>query len=330
MERKKYKFFVISDIHGEYDAMINGLNEAGYNQDDPEHFLVCAGDAFDRGPNSISIYNFFRQLPPNRVAIVKGNHDGFFQEYLEKGMDGEFVLFNILHNGLGATIKSFVGRYQLENQEESSATTINELEWCKNSILARNRGLLDWIKNLPLWFETENTVIVHAGLDPKLSNWKDTTEDYCTWDIEDAHKLVPSLTKTIIFGHYHTKLVKAQAEDAKLMTTRMDCARKYRYNDIKFTSFGNEGEYAPVAIPESRKIAIDGCTNLTHKVNVLVFEDFLVEGEPQENEGHQDEVRVESEDTSILTASTFPDHNHNTDYWDLFNPAHNHIYYRTM
>ena len=32
-----------------------------------------------------------------------------FQQYLEEGMKHRHVLFNILHNGLGATIKSFTG-----------------------------------------------------------------------------------------------------------------------------------------------------------------------------------------------------------------------------
>ena len=118
------KYFIFSDVHGEYDALINALNEAGYNRNNHNHILVSLGDNFDRGSKSRDIFMFLR----NRNAIcVKGNHDLFLQEYLEKGMDGEFVLFNILHNGLEKTIKS-VG-----NLGDRAYINVQELE------LARRR-----------------------------------------------------------------------------------------------------------------------------------------------------------------------------------------------
>ena len=47
-----HKFFCISDIHSFYEPMIEALNNAGFNPENPEHILVVCGDVFDRGPNS--------------------------------------------------------------------------------------------------------------------------------------------------------------------------------------------------------------------------------------------------------------------------------------
>lgn len=275
--KKKYKFFVVSDIHGEYDALMRTLQEAGYNPDNEEHFFVAVGDSFDRGPRSRDIYRFFRDLPSQRSKFVKGNHDLMFQEYLEKGMDGEFVLFNILHNGLGATINSF-GCLDMENLGAS----ISILDDCHSYIQREYPGLKKFIKDMPLWFETDHVVFVHAGLNPELSNWRETDEHYALWDIADAHKKVPSCDKLIVFGHYHTDQVAEQAK-------REGDNKVYRLNSINsaFASisagrtnfsvrnYGNEDEFCAIYLPNARKIAIDGCTNLTHKVNVLVFEDTI-------------------------------------------------------
>lgn len=282
--KKKYKFFVVSDIHGEYDALMRTLQEAGYNPDNEEHFFVAVGDSFDRGPRSRDIYRFFRDLPSQRSKFVKGNHDLMFQEYLEKGMDGEFVLFNILHNGLGATINSF-GCLDMENLGAS----ISILDDCHSYIQREYPGLKKFIKDMPLWFETDHVVFVHAGLNPELSNWRETDEHYALWDIADAHKKVPSCDKLIVFGHYHTDQVAEQAK-------REGDNKIYRLNSINsaFASisagrtnfsvrnYGNEDEFSAIYLPNARKIAIDGCTNLTHKVNVLVFEDTITtpDGEP--------------------------------------------------
>ena len=52
----KKKIFAVSDIHNEYDALIDALNEAGFDENNPDHLLVSIGDAFDRGPSAIAVY----------------------------------------------------------------------------------------------------------------------------------------------------------------------------------------------------------------------------------------------------------------------------------
>ena len=34
------KFFVFSDVHGFYDEFVKALDEAGYDKNNPEHWLI--------------------------------------------------------------------------------------------------------------------------------------------------------------------------------------------------------------------------------------------------------------------------------------------------
>lgn len=278
--KKTYKFFVVSDIHGEMRALEDALHEAGYDANNPQHFFVCLGDSFDRGKNSRDIYNFFIRLPKDRSMFVKGNHDCFLQEFLEKGMDGEFVLFNILHNGLGATIGS------LGYMDLTDRIPVESLDDAARYIRGEYPNLLSFIKNMPLWFETDHTIMVHAGLNPKLPDWKLTDEHYALWDIADAHKMVPSTRKTIIFGHYHADQVAEQARNEGMPVFDIkDHPSIGRDKVLHYEAYGNRDEFGCKIIPNSYKIAIDGCTNLTEKVNVLVFEDTITTPDEDNDDG---------------------------------------------
>lgn len=43
------KYFCVSDIHGYYDQLIDALESAGFEPDNPNHLLIACGDHFDRG-----------------------------------------------------------------------------------------------------------------------------------------------------------------------------------------------------------------------------------------------------------------------------------------
>lgn len=61
---------VIGDIHGCYDEFILLLEEVGYSKDDR---IISVGDIVDRGPDSVKVYDFFRNHP--RHIVVTGNHE---------------------------------------------------------------------------------------------------------------------------------------------------------------------------------------------------------------------------------------------------------------
>ena len=254
----KNKYFVFSDIHGEYISLVDTLSKAGFEPDNPKHILICIGDGFDRGLDSRAIYELFVNCP--RHIYVRGNHDNMLQEALEKGMDGEYVLFNILHNGLKATLDSFCGN---DGKSFMNTTSVKDLEKEITAVRTMNPGLLKWLQARPLYYETKHFIFVHAGLDPNEPNWQNTSENFMLWDIEHSHEPITSTTKIVIIGHHHAFRVRNNALNAGIQP-RHKLERNITY-------FGNKDEHAPVQI--KNKIAIDGCVNYTHKPNILVFED---------------------------------------------------------
>ena len=289
--RELYTYFVFSDVHGEYDALIQALNEAGYDKNNPKHKLVSCGDNFDRGAKSHKIYQFLKQ---NKAICVRGNHDNFFIEYLEKGMDGEFVLFNILHNGLGATIKAFTGI-------NDDVFNVNNLDGARQHI---SSDVLKWLKSMPLYFETDTFLFVHAGVNPFIRDWKETDEHYMLWDIQDSHRQIPTLDKICVIGHHHASKVRANgvaegSNDYPVNGARYTCNSDRSINrSIKV--YGNTDENRPYI--NGNKIAIDGMTNLTGKVNVLVIEDYPKD-DPQPEPVPEPEVKPDHDNITISAAS---------------------------
>ena len=69
------KYFVITDVHGFYDQMIEALNNAGFDKDNPEHILVSCGDLFDRGKKPRECLEYLMSIPKDRRVFVCGNHE---------------------------------------------------------------------------------------------------------------------------------------------------------------------------------------------------------------------------------------------------------------
>lgn len=66
---------VISDIHGDYDALQAVLDRLDHHHQ-VDHIL-CAGDLVGRGPDEERVVNLIRQ---RGIPTVRGNHDEFFRQ----------------------------------------------------------------------------------------------------------------------------------------------------------------------------------------------------------------------------------------------------------
>lgn len=272
----KVKLFVFSDVHGEAGALLQGLRDAGFESQNPQHIPLCIGDLFDRGEGSRELFDFMLR---NRGIWIKGNHEIMLEEALEKGLDGEYVFFNMLHNGLDKTIASFANR-RLDGV--ISVTQMEDTIKMAQSYRVRGTSILEKLKTLPLYYETKNYIFVHAGLDPYIHDWKLTPENFMTWDIEASCLPIESTRKTVIIGHHHAFRVRAQGEEHGWVP-----------EPLRIPCFGNTDEHAPVRF--GNKIAIDPCSNLTHKINILVIEDELLE------EKKEEEIKIEEEPTIAVT-----------------------------
>lgn len=260
----KKKMFIISDIHGYYDEMIKALEEAGYDENNSEHKLICLGDLTDRGSQSLAVYEYLKRLSDEDKAIVlPGNHSLFLIQFLQ----GSYSPFNYLHNGLNETIADFWHRTApFESwcalEGNCDLDQMNYIKWvdiCSKEIKEEYPELLDWLKSLPRYYETKNYIFVHGAIDTKVEDWHNPhcfRYDLIDWDALDFNdgsffgESIVNTDKTVVIGHYGTRFLREM----------------YGYLIEK----GHEDDI--LIRDDGRVIAIDATTAASKKVNVLVIE----------------------------------------------------------
>lgn len=248
------KFFITSDIHSFYDEFQRALDNAGFDPDNEDHYLVVCGDCFDRGPDSVKVLRYLNNLP--RKVLVKGNHEQLLVDCCERG----YAMQHDMSNGTQRTILHLGYGYDFD-------------EMCQYT-LERTKPFIDGMVN---YFETKNYIFVHSWI-PVISkdglpayytrgrsfefnpDWRNATQqewDDAMWGnpFDMAKRgLLPD--KTIVFGHWHCSVGWSESED-----------RCEFGDDAKFDPYYGDGF-----------IAIDACTAYSGKVNVLVLEDDFLEG----------------------------------------------------
>lgn len=247
------KLFIISDIHGFYDEMIDSLKNADFDKDNLNHYLICLGDYFDRGKYPVEVMRYLRNL--DRKILIRGNHE----ELLEDLCDRSDFLMHDISNGTYDTVLRF-----------SSDPYFSFAEKCDFT----EKKIKPFFSMMENYFETENYIFVHSWIPlinkdnlPKYytknrkfefnPNWRNANQrewDEAMWGnpFELAKKFLPD--KTIVFGHWHCSAGWAEKEN-----------RSEFGEDAKFDIFYGDGF-----------IGIDACTARTKKINCLVLEDNFI------------------------------------------------------
>lgn len=137
------KTYVIGDVHGCIDALLNLLDQI--NEDSQggwdEDKMVFLGDYVDRGPDSKRVLDVAMALQeslPDRVTCLRGNHEDMMLD-THAGRS-----YDWLSNGGFNTLKSF-GVDRIEDVPPQ---------------------YIDWLKSLKLFHQDEFRFYVHAGIDP--------------------------------------------------------------------------------------------------------------------------------------------------------------------
>jgi serine/threonine protein phosphatase 1 len=162
--------FVIGDVHGHYDALSALLTNIELTSDDEVYFL---GDLIDRGPQSSQVVEFVKQ---SGYKCLLGNHEIMLLDVLGNGGFNAEAFHGWLYNGGFSTVVSY-----------------------KNKIPPEH---IDWLKNLPLYLDLEDYLLVHAGVDPYVPLEQQNSEQLC-WIRDPFHSITSPVfpEKTIIVGH---------------------------------------------------------------------------------------------------------------------------------
>lgn len=252
------KYFVITDVHGFYDEAMDALMQAGYDMNNPDHFLISCGDMFDRGTQAKEMLDFLMSVPRERRAYVRGNHE----ELLESLVRG----------------KRAKGIHDLRNR---TVDTILQLGYSDDYKVALNRAahdreLREYFDSLLDYYETKDYVFVHGWL-PCIRDGYDTTgyviKDWRTRaTVEDWYdsrwvcgfdtwaRQPDAESKTVVCGHWHTSYAH----------------RKYHHNGYEFPSESKMVSMSECCFEpfiDKGIVGLDSCTALTKKVNVFCFEE---------------------------------------------------------
>ncbi len=120
--------YTVSDLHGQYDTFIRGLEKIGFSDDD---YLYVIGDAIDRGPKGINILMHIKKH--KNMDLIIGNHEFMMLNAVDpdgkKKCNGQDAELWLDYNGGRKTFPDY-GRLPV-NQRKSL------LEWLNSRYLIK-------------------------------------------------------------------------------------------------------------------------------------------------------------------------------------------------
>lgn len=169
--------YAMSDIHGEKEAFEDALSVVDFSR--PDTVLVLCGDYFDsrhEHPEFLTYMREFQESHEGQVVALMGNHEAWLLEHDTPADDPVF----------------------LDDMEE--ALYVDE----KEEPLLRDEKTRRWLSRLPLYYETDSQIFVHAGIDEDAGEyWKLGVEDWYFYG-----KYPPTygtaFEKDIVAGHVGT------------------------------------------------------------------------------------------------------------------------------
>ncbi|MDD2459162.1 MAG: metallophosphoesterase family protein [Eubacteriales bacterium] len=174
-ESRTGRLLAIGDIHGCYQELCEVLDCLA--PDLQRDYLVILGDLIDRGPDSYAVVQKARQLQASfgteHVIVLRGNHEQMALDYFSGAGDWWD------YNGNEFTLASY----------ETHGATI--------------QSDLDYFAKLPLTYERNGFLFVHAGLNPHKSLEKQVDSDLL-WIREAFYNSRKHWPFTIVFGHTPT------------------------------------------------------------------------------------------------------------------------------
>ena len=190
--------FVIGDVHGERAMLDRVLAKLPFIA--PDDTLVLLGDYLDRGPDSRGVVERVRRLPEQtagKVVTLRGNHEDMYLRCLTGEPDAGFLL--VRNNGVAEAFRSFTDREVVLGAPLADTELVAMLDlpaWVPPPI-AR------WLHTLPLWYEDEHAIYVHAGLDGEGDTWlhpKDGRPEPLLW-MREPDFFAQYAGKQLVFGH---------------------------------------------------------------------------------------------------------------------------------
>lgn len=169
--------YAISDIHGSCSELARWITQfdnvgticLGADK------LVFLGDYIDRGPDSFKTLELIRSIQltcgKENCIVLRGNHEDWFLDFLDGNGDEWLVEDTDL-----STSKTFLSEEQLDEVKQMALSgDIDKIYgYIRRCINENHKDLISWVQKLPYYYETENQIFVHAGIDEEAGDWWNT------------------------------------------------------------------------------------------------------------------------------------------------------------
>lgn len=239
--------YVMTDIHGHFDAMKRMLDKIGFSKEDR---LICAGDYIDRGPNSYEMLRWI-ESPGENIVLVRGNHDEEFRYCVEvmgmilrkRGLDPASVEDTLAVYGTVRKITSYFDLYG----------TIGNLVKERRMAFEQLSVWAECVGKMPYYYETvmneRRCIVVHGGYIESLGCLEgrdtddsyDSLEDFYLKARDDAYMYGGVEHGMILAGHTpttaryelpfnHGKVYRVYDEKMDCIFYDLDCG--YGFKDV--------------------------------------------------------------------------------------------------
>lgn len=225
--------YAIADMHGRFDLLeeaIQAIFERDFDLGMPGGRVIFLGDYIDRGPQSKQIIELLmRGSDFDHIAwtCIAGNHEAMMLQCLERRQDMPWWA----RNGGTQTLMSY------------GATDGMLLRAAADLVPAHH---IEWVKSLPLYFEDEHRIFVHAGVEVDVPMEKQSAETLQWHNYRDSDPRGLG-SKHVVHGH------DRRADGPLLLRgrTNLDTAA-WRYGRLVIGVFEDEKPGGPVDLIEIR------------------------------------------------------------------------------
>jgi serine/threonine protein phosphatase 1 len=225
------------------------------NYDPREDQLILLGDYVDRGTQSRDVIEQAIKLHEDGAVVLRGNHDQMFIDATNFNNEDLFIF-----NGGMDTVESYM--------EDTCYDYSYYLEGMR-IIREDYKHHVDFLKfGTEFYYETDNHIFVHAGINPNANHWKYTEPDELLWIRDEfIHNPTRIEDKIVVFGHTPTINLHDSADiwfggdkigidGGACFGGQMNCLE---INDDSYVvhSIDRNGKYSR----ETWKIVVDKCNN---------------------------------------------------------------------
>lgn len=181
--------YAIGDIHGNYDLLdslykniLNDIASVG----DESNTIIFLGDYIDRGYQNQQVLDFLRNLQDSKGIehiMLRGNHEDIFKNAMQNHRDPFFVRMWV-DNGGSAFLKE---------RQMDFTYFVNTYPW---------HVYVDWMDlKLLNYYETEDYVFVHGGVDIRIPNMENQDKMTLLWSRYTNTNHYKNFNKMVIHGH---------------------------------------------------------------------------------------------------------------------------------